>query len=47
MLVVVVVVVVFVVVANGVVNVANVVDFHGYPSNLHKCPHSFVDVPQP
>jgi hypothetical protein len=38
---------VVVVVANGVVNVANGVDFHGYPSILHKCPHSSMDAPQP
>jgi hypothetical protein len=42
-----VVVPIVVVVANGVVNVANGVDFHGYPSILHKWTHLFVDVPQP
>jgi len=30
-----------------VVDAANVVDFHGYPSNFHKCPHPLVDVSQP
>ncbi len=30
-----------------IVVVANVVDFHGCPSNLHKCPHSLMDAPQP
>jgi len=29
--------------ANVVVNVGNVVDFHGCPSSLHKCPHLFMD----
>jgi len=27
--------------------IANVVDVHGYPSSLHKCPHPSVDVFQP
>jgi hypothetical protein len=27
--------------------IANVVDFHGYPSSLHKCPHPSVDAFQP
>jgi hypothetical protein len=36
-----------VVIVDVVVNVGNVMDFHGYPSNLHKCPHLFMDVPQP
>jgi hypothetical protein len=41
-----VVVVVVVPITNDVVNVGDVVDFHGCPSNLHKCPHLFVDAPQ-
>jgi len=39
-------VVVVVPIANDVVNIGNVVDFHGCPSNLHKCPHLFVDALQ-
>jgi hypothetical protein len=35
------------IVANVVINARNVVDFHGYPSSLHKCPHQFMDVPHP
>ncbi len=35
------------IVANVVVNARNVVDFHGYPSSLHKCPHPSMDAPQP
>jgi hypothetical protein len=42
-----VVVVVIVPIANDVVNAGNVLGFHGCPSNLHKCPHPFVDAPQP
>jgi hypothetical protein len=34
-------------IAYAVVNAKNVVDFHGCPSNLNKCPHLFVDSPQP
>jgi hypothetical protein len=30
-----------------VVIVVNVVDFHGSPSSLHKCPHPLVDAPKP
>ncbi len=41
MFVVVVVVVVVIVVA---ITIVNVVDFHGCPSSLHKCPHLSVDV---
>ncbi len=43
---VVVVIVVVVGVANVIVNVGNVVDFHGYPSSLHKCLHPSMDTPQ-
>jgi hypothetical protein len=32
---------------NVVVNVGNVVEFHGCPSSLHKCPHPFVNALQP
>jgi hypothetical protein len=35
------------IVANALVNAQNVVDFHGYPSNLHKCPHPSMDALQP
>ncbi len=41
------VVIVVVVVVNVVINAENVVDFQWCPSNLHICPHPFVDTPQP
>jgi hypothetical protein len=28
-----------------VVVATNAMDFHGYPSSLHECPHLFVDSP--
>jgi len=40
------VIVVVVGVANIVINVGNVVDFHACPSNLHRCFHLSMDVPQ-
>jgi len=33
-------------VANAIANVGNIVDFHGCPSNLHRCLHPSVDALQ-
>jgi hypothetical protein len=39
--------IVVVVATNDVLNFGNVVDFQGFPSNLHMHPHQSVDVPHP
>ncbi len=41
------VVVVVVATTNAIVNARDVVDFLWCPSNLHLCPHPYVDTPQP
>jgi hypothetical protein len=38
---------VVVITANAIVNVGNVVDIHSDPSSFYKCPHPFMDAPQP